>query len=108
MCEKRKFFWRGIAIAVMIGAVVFSVQLPGKVSYGDRIFQSLGLPAWSQGMDGWHYSVLAGIGIAFGAMVLYAMTTKDRLKTFRRFMEGTLFLLLLLWLLDWFRMVAAV
>ena len=94
-----KFFWRSIAVIMMIGAVIFIVQIPGKVSYGDQMFQSLGLPVWSQGTEGWHYPVLVGMGAALGAMILYAVTTRDRLKTFRHFMEGVLLISVISWVL---------
>ncbi len=57
---------------------------------GGRLFQFLGLPAWSNGTEGTHYPGLIGLLFFFGGMILFANTTKKRWRTY------LLFLLLIL------------
>lgn len=52
-------------------------------SFGDSVFESLGLPAWSNGTQGAHYSAIFGLIMLVIAIYLFASTTKEKLRTFR-------------------------
>ena len=48
--------------------------------FGDNILTSLGLPAWSQGTTGTHYSAIFAVVIFLGAFFLFASTAKKEAK----------------------------
>ncbi|MDO4453795.1 MAG: hypothetical protein Q4B90_04800 [Eubacteriales bacterium] len=81
---------------------IFSVLLAGfsivfgatwkhhDVCLGDRIFNSLGIPAWSNGTEGTHYAGIVAVILFIIACFLFAATTKEKGKTFRILMIGVI------------------
>lgn len=83
-CNLKKFLMRGFSVCLAIFALVFGGTWKfHNISYGDRIFNRIGLPAWSNGTEGFHYSGIFALILFCLACFLFATTTKEKGKTFR-------------------------
>lgn len=76
-----------VLLALFSFAFVWTQEKMG-VSVGDSVFESLGLPAWSNGIQGIHYSAILGLIMLVIASYLFASTTKEKLRTFRLILIG--------------------
>ena len=83
-----------IAVVLIVFGVVFGVNW-NKTGFclGDQLLSSLGLPAWSQGTKGLHYSGLIGTILILAGIALVNATHTP--KT-RRLIWGTALLAVIL------------
>ena len=93
-----------VRCASLLGAAFFSIFGSNigqrRFCLGDRIFDLLGIPAWSRGTQGLHYpAIIALIGTPF-FFWLFASTTRDRKKTMGNLLVGTVALMWVLSLLQ--------
>lgn len=86
---------RCVSIVLMVFCILFAVTWPDGSCFGDLFLTDVGLKAWSHGIYGTHYTALYSLGALLGASALYAMTTENRLKTFRRLLLALTALLFL-------------
>ena len=62
--------------------LIFGANLgPGRFCLGDWILSSMGLPAWSEGTQGLHYSGFLGLVGLMVSFYFFSATTKDPGKT---------------------------
>lgn len=50
-----------LSFIIFIIAIIFSFNTKNRSAIGDQIFMSLGLKAWSNGTNGFHYTILGTI-----------------------------------------------
>lgn len=89
----RKFAVRCFSVLLALLSILFGVTWKRSgVCFGDRILTGLGLPAWSKGAEGTHYSAVLGLILLLAAFLLFAVTTKERNRTFRLLIVGSIIL----------------
>ena len=97
MSKTKQRVVRVISILWMLFALAFSVSYK-KTGFclGDNILAALGIPAWSRGTQGTHYTVLIGFAMMLAAFGLFSATTKERKTVFRVLSYGFFGVLILL------------
>ncbi len=82
MSTTRKLLLRASAVALALFGIAFGGTW-SQTGYclGDQILTAIGLPAWSDGTQGTHYSAIYGALMLFVAMYLFASTTEDAMRT---------------------------
>lgn len=75
---------RSLSVLLMLFSLAFGATWR-KYDFclGDKVLASLGLPAWSNGTQGTHYSAIVALIVLFGAFYLFSTTTKKKDKKFR-------------------------
>ena len=95
MLKQYKIPFRILAVALFFAAVALGATSSRTgICLGDQVLASLGLPAWSEGDQGLHYSGAAALCVCLGAVFLYGATTQNWVRTVR----GILIALLVLWI----------
>ena len=94
--------WIKRVIDLLLAALCLAcgITWENRFCLGDGLLGALGLPAWSRGTQGFHYSALIAL---IGTPVffwLFALTTKDRKKTMSNLLVGTVGLMWILSLLQ--------
>lgn len=90
-----KWVLRCFSIVLMVFAFFFSYTWPGGYCLGDSCLSGIGLPSWSNGSHGTHYTVLYSLGIIFCSFFIYSATTQKKLNTFMYLLCGFLVLFVL-------------
>ncbi len=88
---------RILGAGLLIFCLFFGMQMKSGYCFGVEVFRSLGLSPWSGNGQGLFYPGILGILGAIGSMVLFSFGTKNRMRSFRYFMEGALGLMVLCW-----------
>jgi hypothetical protein len=71
-----------ISISIMSLSLVLGTSNPSGFSLGDKLFNFLGLPSWSRGFSGTHYTALFSIFLfLIGAMLAGKVFSGKRLAT---------------------------
>ncbi len=77
----------------LLGAAFFAIFGSSigqhRFCLGDRIFDLLGIPAWSRGTQGLHYPGIIGMIAAVLLFYVFASTTHDKSKTMANLILGT-------------------
>ena len=89
-----KFFLRLVAIALGVFSLFFGRTAADGSCFGDGVLLRMGLPAWSRGDSGTHYAAIIGLAGLFLAFILYAISTREKLKTFHYCLVGFLAVIL--------------
>lgn len=84
----KKVVLRCISIFLIIFSVLLSLTWKDGYCIGDNILTSMGLKAWSNGIQGTHYTALYSLTMLLVAFLIYSMTTKKILMTFSYFLMG--------------------
>lgn len=82
MSKEKKLTTRLIAILLIVLGIVLGVTWnSAKFCIGDNLFNALGLPAWSNGINGAHYPAIIGAVIMLVGISLlnYTFQKKERL-----------------------------
>ena len=89
---KRIVLW-GVSAMLFLFALVFGVSW-NKSGYclGDWILEQVGLPAWSAGEQGLHYTGILAYILMLAALCIFALTTKEKRIRLRVFVAGVLIL----------------
>lgn len=98
--RKKKIIIRGCSVLLMIFAVVFGSTFPNNYCLGDRIFEGLGLNAWSEGAHGNHYPAILALVMFTAACGLFVSTTEDKMKARRHLIAWIALILVAAWVIS--------
>ena len=88
------------AILLFIVAVLFGIHVPGayKQSFGEQLFDKLGLAVYSNGTEGWYYPGIISIVGMVTAIGLFSWTRKKPLKILNLILSIFLVVMFISWM----------
>ncbi len=78
MSTKKPWGVGSLSLLLVLAAILWSANI-GDVCLGDRVLTAMGLPAWSQGTIGIHYTVMYAFAFLIPAFALRMKWKHDRL-----------------------------
>ncbi len=101
MIENKKncFLLRFISAILTLAALFLGVTWKNGSCFGDKLFENLGLPAWSNVTTGTHYPAIVALIMLIAAFVLFLSTTKEN-GIFHKLVRGTIIIVAVILLLS--------
>lgn len=96
----KKLLFRSISLALTTLSVLFGVTLNNNYCIGDQILSHLGVSAWSNDTQGFHYTAICSLIMLLIALPMYAATTKNKRRTYLSLAKGFCILYLVSIILD--------
>ena len=98
--DRKIWIRRSIYLLMAVFCLAFGITWKDRFCLGDVILNGMGLPAWSEGTQGFHYPAIPAIIGTLFFFYLFASTTGDRKKTMGNLLVGAVGLMWLLSLLQ--------
>ncbi len=95
--RRKKILFRSLSVLLIALSVAFGfTNRKTGFCLGDAIFTQLGLPAWSDGSYGTHYTAIFALCLILLALWLFSATTSQSRRTFRWLVNGGIILIALI------------
>ena len=88
MTKQVKILLRILAPVLFLSLLLFGATLENGFCMGDAMMTSMGLSPWSKGTQGVHYPGVIAVAGMFASLALFACTTEQKARTFRRLIIG--------------------
>lgn len=88
MTKQVKILLRILAPVLFLSFLLLGATLENGFCMGESIMIDMGLSPWSEGTEGYYYPGVIAVAGMFGSLALFACTTQQKARTFRRLIIG--------------------